>query len=389
MKPVEVFLVFLKLGLTSFGGPVAHIGYFRAEFVERRDWLSEERFAQLLAVCQFLPGPASSQLGFCIGLHRAGWRGALAAFIAFTLPSALLMFGFAVALPHLSGTTGVAVVHGLKLVACAVVADALVKMFSALCPDWCRRMIAVLVAGILLLVPMVSLQLLLILAAGLAGVVLLPGAPSLANDRSPGVSYGTKVGAVLIAIFVALLFGLPLLATTHPEPISIAAAFYQAGALVFGGGHVVLPLLQETVVAVDWVGPEQFLAGYGAAQAIPGPLFAFSAYLGAVAGAQSSPGLLAVIALLFIFLPGLLLVAGVLPFWQRVSSHPRADRFVAGVNAGVVGLLGAAFFNPVLVTGVRDLTDLAIALIAFLLLYWGRVSPLIVVVVCVLISLVL
>jgi chromate transporter len=382
---VEVFLVFLKLGLTSFGGPIAHLGYFRAELVERRRWVSEQQFAQLLAISQFLPGPASSQLGFSLGLLRAGWFGAIVAFVAFTLPSALMLVGFAAALPLLSGPVGQHAVHGLKLVACAVVADAVLGMAQKLCPDAQRRTIAVLAAAALLVVSSASAQLVVVLLAAMVGAVFLRGVTA-GDDASTSelrVSFGPRTGGVLLLMFAGLLVGLPLLASGQPDLASVAEAFYRAGALVFGGGHVVLPLLQDSVVATGWVAADQFLAGYGASQAIPGPMFAFSAYLGAVLAPEESAYLMAAVALVFMFLPGFLLVAGVLPLWRAVSHYPAAGRAIAGVNAAVVGLLGAALYDPIFTSGITSPIDLAIALVAFGLLVVWRVSPLIVVLWCV------
>jgi chromate transporter len=385
-SPAEVFLTFLKLGLTSFGGPIAHLGYFRTEIVERRRWLSDEQFGQLLAICQFLPGPASSQLGFTLGLVRAGSFGALAAFVAFTLPSALLLVAFAAALPLLSGAIGEAAVHGLKLVACAVVADAVLGMSKKLCPDTLRRAIAVLSAAALLVASSALAQLAIVIVAAVIGAYFLREITAPENDSGFQISYGPRVGAVLLVIFGGLLLGLPIIATGRPDFASVAEAFYRAGALVFGGGHVVLPLLQDSVVSTAWVAPEQFLSGYGASQAIPGPMFAFSAYLGAVLSPMENTYLMAATALAFMFLPGFLLVAGVLPFWGAVSRHPTAARAIAGVNAAVVGLLAAALYNPIFTSGITSQADLAVAVVAFGLLVVWRVSPLIVVLWCVIAS---
>ncbi|MCA0894016.1 chromate efflux transporter [Microbulbifer agarilyticus] len=384
----EIFTAFLRLGLTSFGGPIAHLGYFRTEFVEKRAWLDEQQFGQLLSISQFLPGPASSQLGFCIGLLKGGWLGALCAFLAFTLPSVMLLLVFAGLSSFLSGPVGIAIVHGLKLVACAVVADALLGMSRNLCPDAKRRTIAVAAAALLLLFSSSYIQLLVILLGGIAGVLALSGTAS-NNAATPiSVSFGKRTGSVLITVFFALLFALPLFASAAPNLLSVAEAFYRAGALVFGGGHVVLPLLEDSVVTQGWVSPDQFLAGYGASQAIPGPMFAFSAYLGALIPTGAGALLTAAVALIFMFLPGFLLVAGVLPFWSSVSHSPVAARVIAGVNAAVVGLLGAALYNPIFTSGIEGTQDLAIALVGFGLLAVWRVSPLFVVLWCVLASVV-
>jgi chromate transporter len=375
-RPVEVFVTFLKLGLTSFGGPIAHIGYFRKELLERRQWVSESQFSQLLAICQFLPGPASSQLGFSIGLTRAGWLGALAAFIGFTLPSALLLISFASLLPFLSGPIGEAAIHGLKIVAFAVVADAVLGMSKKLCPDSQRATIAILSATVLLVFDNAWVQLLVVMAGGLAGIYLCRANVTQVTSQIP-IHYGTKLGSILLLLFFGLLVGLPLFSSSSASLLSIAEAFYRAGALVFGGGHVVLPLLEDSVVSSGWISSETFLAGYGASQAIPGPMFAFSAYLGAVTPTGYNPWFGAAIALLFIFIPGLLLVAGVLPFWRAISDHAAVANAVAGVNASVVGLLAAALYDPIFTSAIQNTLDLAIGLIAFALLSIWRLSTLI------------
>lgn len=376
----EVLRIFVRLGLTSFGGPIAHIGYFRREFVERRQWLSDAQFAQLLALCQFLPGPASSQMGFSIGLLRAGWLGALAAFFAFTVPSALLMFAFAIALPALGGTLGEAALHGLKLVALAVVAHGVLGMARQLCPDRARATIGALAAVAMLLSGLAWLQLVVIAAGAIAGMLVCRDVKALPGSELRA-RHGAGAGWLLIGAFVLLLFTLPLFAGDSLS--RLAAIFYRAGALVFGGGHVVLPLLEEALVAPGLISHDAFLAGYGAAQAVPGPMFTIAAYLGArVAGPeQAIAG--ASVALLAIFLPGFLLVAGALPLWRAITAHPMAVRAVAGVNAAVVGLLAAALYAPVWVSAVRAPIDLAIALIAFVLLVAWRVSALVIVLWCV------
>lgn len=382
-RPVEVLLAFLKLGLTSFGGPIAHLGYFRTEFVERRRWINDSQFVHLLAICQFLPGPASSQLGFSIGLLRAGWLGGLAAFVAFTLPSAILLVGFAAVLPLLSGPAGQSVVHGLKLVACAVVADAILSMARKLCTDRSRQSIALLSAAILLMLGTAIAQLAVVTAAAMLGAFVLRGNVASQESGELKVPFGTLAGGVLVALFFGLLIALPILANSGSGLFPVAAAFYRAGALVFGGGHVVLPLLQESVVSSGLVSSNDFLAGYGASQAIPGPMFAFAAYLGSVISPSEHSYLTALVALTFIFLPGLLLVAGVLPFWQSLSHKPAAINAISGVNAAVVGLLGAALYDPIFKAGISGPVDLAIALVAFGLLVAWRVSPLLVVAWCV------
>jgi len=382
----EVFGTFLKLGLTSFGGPIAHLGYYRRELVERRQWVSESQYSQLLAICQFLPGPASSQTGFSLGLIRAGWPGAIAAFLAFTLPSALLLVGFASALPYLSGPVGGAAIHGLKLVACAVVADAVMGMSKKLCPDAPRRSIAVVAAGALLLAGSAWAQIFVILAGAVAGMILCRE-PVASGDAHIRVAYGKGLGSTLFGIFLLLLFALALVA--HQGGLyAVAEAFYRAGALVFGGGHVVLPLLEESVVGAGWVSKESFLAGYGAAQAIPGPVFAFSAYLGTIIPTGHGAWLGAVVALGFMFLPGFLLVAAALPMWQAISHNPTASNAIAGVNAAVVGVLGAALYDPIFTSGIGSDVDLAIAIVAFGMLAVWRLSPLFAVVWCVAASMV-
>jgi chromate transporter len=381
----EVFATFLKLGLTSFGGPIAHIGYFRRELVERRKWIGESEFAQLLALCQFLPGPASSQMGFSLGLLRAGWPGALAAFLAFTLPSALLLFAFAAALPGMSGSVGDAAIHGLKIVALCVVAQGVLGMSRQLCPDAPRAGIAALAAGLVLIAGQAWVQLLVVALGAVAGLVFCRGVqPVPAGGLA--LRYGPALGWVLLAAFALLLAGLPLLARSGEGLLVVAEAFYRAGALVFGGGHVVLPLLEETVVAPGWVSQDEFLAGYGAAQAVPGPMFTIAAYLGARLPGTEGGLVGASVALAAIFLPGFLLVAGVLPLWRQIAGGAGAARAIAGVNAAVVGLLGAALYDPVWISAVRAPVDLAIALVGFTLLVAWRASALLVVLWCVVAS---
>lgn len=378
----EVFTTFLRLGLTSFGGPIAHLGYFRREFVEKRRWLDDSQFAQLLALCQFLPGPASSQMGFSLGLLRAGWGGALAAFLAFTLPSAALLFAFAALLPHISGGAGEAAIHGLKLVAVAVVAQGVLGMARQLCPDAARASIAAIAAALILASGQAWMQILVVVLGAAAGLAFCRGVQPIAGG-AVHPPYGVALGWALIGFFALLLFGLPLAAHGRDGLVSVIEAFYRAGALVFGGGHVVLPLLRETVVAPGWISPDDFLAGYGAAQAVPGPMFTLAAYLGArLPGAEG--GLVGgSIALAAIFLPGFLLVAGALPLWRSIAGRPVSARAVAGVNAAVVGLLGAALYDPVWTSAVHRPLDVAIAVVAFTLLVAWKASALIVVFWCV------
>ncbi len=378
----EVLRAFLKLGFTSFGGPIAHIGYFRREFVERRRWLEEAEFARLLALCQFLPGPASSQLGFTLGLLRAGWPGALAAFAAFTLPSAALLFAFAVLLPQWSGSSAQAAIHGLKLVAVAVVAQGVLGMARQLCPDRSRATIAAVAAALVLVSGHPAMQIAVVALGALAGLAFCRDVTAYTGEVTHP-RYGVRLGITLIAIFALLLFGLPVAARAGDGLLSVAAAFYRAGALVFGGGHVVLPLLRDTVVTPGWISNDDFLAGYGAAQAVPGPMFTLASYLGArLPGAMGGLSGSA-IALASIFLPGFLLVAGVLPMWHGIATRPAAVRAVAGVNAAVVGLLAAALYDPVWTSAIRAPVDVAIAIAGFVMLVAWRASALLVVVGCV------
>jgi chromate transporter len=377
----EVLAAFLKLGLTSFGGPIAHLAYFRREFVEQRKWVGEKQFAQLLALCQFLPGPASSQLGFSLGLLRAGWPGAFAAFAAFTLPSAILLFAFAAVLPSLAGGAGEAALHGLKLVAVAVVAQGVLGMARQLCPDAPRASIAAASAALILAAPNAWMQIAVVVLGGAAGLVVCRSVQPVAGD-APNPPYGARLGWVFLAVFAVLLLGLPLAASVGDGLLAVVEAFYRAGALVFGGGHVVLPLLRETVVAPGWISEDEFLAGYGAAQAVPGPMFTLAAYLGARLPGEAGGLAGAATALATIFLPGFLLVAGALPLWRAMAGRPAAARAMAGVNAAVVGLLGAALYDPVWTSAIRGPLDVAIALIGFTLLVAWRASALLVVLWC-------
>ena len=384
---IEILRVFLHLGLTSFGGPIAHLGYYRREFVERRQWLNEEQVAQLIALTQFLPGPSSSQLGFAVGLLQAGWRGALIASLSFALPSALLLLGFATLVGTLSSPLALAALHGLKLVALAVVAHGVLQMARGLCPDPVRASIATMVAVVILVTGPAWVQLLVVALGGMAGWWWCRHVATVQAGDLPW-RHGPRSGWALLAVFAALLAGLPLAARLLGDEaglLGLVDAFYRAGSLVFGGGHVVLPLLEEAVVGPGWLSDDQFLSGYGAAQAVPGPLFALSAYLGALVPASVSGGTAigAAAALVAIFLPGYLLVAGVLPLWRRLAGRPGASRAIAGVNAAVVGLLGAALFDPVFTSAVRGPADLAVALIGFTLLLAWRVSALLVVAWCV------
>ena len=376
---LEVLRAFLQLGLTSFGGPVAHLGYFRTEFVERRRWLDDASYADLVALCQFLPGPASSQVGMALGLARAGWLGALAAWIGFTLPSAVALIVLAMGMSTGSGWATSGLVHGLKVAAVAVVAHAVLGMAKSLCPDRMRAGVAVAAALMVLAVPAAPGQLAAIALGALAGLCALRLQPlDSAGHRDPGVS--RAAGAALLLVFAALLIGLPAVAAATGSVVAaVAAVFYQAGALVFGGGHVVLPLLQAGVVAPGWVGNDTFLAGYGAAQAVPGPLFTFAAYLGAAMPPPLGGWVGGFAVLVVLFLPAFLLVAGALPFWAAVRPHRAARQAMAGANAAVVGVLAAALYDPVWTSAIRTWQDLGLALAAFGLLSLGRVSPVLVV----------
>lgn len=380
----EVFVTFLKLGLTSFGGPIAHIAYYRKAFIEKKRWLSEEQFAQLLMLCQFLPGPASSQLGFSVGLIRAGWLGGLAAFLAFSLPSAILLFLFAQWLPYLSNTVGSAVIHGLKLVALVVVAQAVWLMARQLTPDWQRRAIALIALIFLLLIEHPLAQIMVVVGGALAGLFLCRGHSSLPAPRF-NIAYGKRIAWSLLAVFFTLLFMLPFLALSH-DLFAVFDAFYHAGALVFGGGHVVLPLLEQTVVEPGWVSAGEYLAGYGAAQAVPGPVFSLAAYLGALLPGEMGGATGAVLAFIAIFLPGFLLIAAMLPLWETISQYPRAASVLAGVNASVVGLLAAALYDPIWVSAVHQISDIIIALSGLMILQWFRLSALMLVLWCLLAS---
>ena len=359
----EIFLAFLKLGLSAFGGPIAHMGYMRNEFVVRRRWLDEPTFAQVLALCQFLPGPASSQLGFSLGLMRGGALGAIAAFVAFTLPSVLLMFGMVAALPHLDTAVAAALIHGLKLVAVVVVAHGLIGMARQLTPDIPRAVIAVCAALAILATQSAWMQLLTIVFGAMAGRVFCRHVAPKASSAIP-LRFGARWAPVFMLLYlIGLCTALYLGRHALPTSTGIAAAFYQAGALVFGGGHVVLPLLQSATVDTGWLTPQTFLAGYGAAQAMPGPMFSLAAFLGAEANV-GQPWLGGLVAVLAIFLPGFLLLMATLPVWARVANHPRAVQAMAGINAAVVGVLAAAFVMPVCTQGLHSLWDGMFAVIA-------------------------
>jgi chromate transporter len=377
---IEVLAVFLRLGLTSFGGPVAHLGFFRDEFVRRRRWLAEAAYADLVALCQFLPGPASSQVGISIGLSRAGLLGALAAWIGFTLPSAIALVLFAYGVGTLELMLGGGWLHGLKVAAVAVVAQAVLGMMRNLAPDRERASLAIGAAVITLALPGALGQIGAIVLGAVIGATLFPAAAP--ADQMPfTVPIRRRTGIVALVLFALLLAGLPLLAAaTGSQGVNLVAVFYRAGSLVFGGGHVVLPLLQAAVVPPGWVTNDTFLAGYGAAQAVPGPLFTFAAYLGTAMTPEPNGWVGASLALAAIFLPSFLLVIGVLPFWEALRRRPLAQSALRGVNAAVVGLLLAALYTPVWTTAITGTTALAIATVAFQLLFMWRVPPWLVVV---------
>jgi len=381
-SPLEVLLVYLKLGVSSFGGPIAHIGYYREEFVVRRRWLDEQAFVDLVALCQFLPGPASSQVGFSIGLMRAGYRGALAAWTGFTLPSAILLVMFAYGAGTLGGSAGLGLLHGLKLVAVAIVAQAVWGMARTLCPDRQRAAIAVVAALIILFSGSSLAQIGSIVFGGLAGLWLCRGAPPPNATGHIAIPVSRGAGVAALTMFFVLLVGLPILQGFGIWPsLALFDAFYRSGALVFGGGHVVLPLLREAFVTPGWLSDDAFLAGYGAAQAVPGPLFTFAAYLGAVVSPSPHGVAGAALGLFGIFLPGILILLGTLPFWDGFRTRADAQAMMRGVNAAVVGLLGAALYNPVWTSSVKAPGDFGIALLGFVLLTVWRTPPLLVVVV--------
>lgn len=367
---LEVLAVATRLGLTSFGGPVAHLGYFREEYVVRRKWLDETTYADLVALCQFLPGPASSQVGIAIGITRGGLLGGVAAWLGFTLPSAIALVAFAYGLRVLE-VADAGWLHGLKVAAVAVVAFAVWGMARALAPDRERATIAILSAISALLWPTGLGQVAIIGAAALVGLRLLPGAaaPATAQRRLP---VGRRLGATMLVVFFGLLVALPIarqLVGSHA--LALFESFFRAGSLVFGGGHVVLPLLQAEVVPPGWVTAEQFVAGYGAAQAVPGPLFTFAAYLGAVMGPRPNGLAGAAVALVAVFLPSFLLIVGALPFWDALRARPGFQAALRGINAGVVGLLLAALYQPVWTSAIRGPADMGLAFAAFgLLALW-------------------
>ncbi|ABS17359.1 MULTISPECIES: chromate efflux transporter [Hyphomicrobiales] len=375
----EVFTTFLKLGFTSFGGPIAHLGYFRDELVSRRKWIDEQGYADLVALSQFLPGPASSQVGFALGLLRGGPLGALAAWAAFTLPSALLLVLFAYGAAAFGGPVGGGVITGLKIVAVAIVAQAVWGMARNLCPDRERATIAL---GAVLIIVLVAgaLGQVAAIAAGAAAGLLFCRNHHKAITRHIEFPVSRTFGAVSLVLFFALLIGLPILAPAIPsQELAVFDSFYRAGSLVFGGGHVVLPLLETEVVKSGWVSHDQFLAGYGAAQAVPGPLFTFAAYLGTVLGPEPNGLIGASIALIAVFLPGFLILLGVIPFWDSFRKRDSAQALMRGANAAVVGILGAALYDPVFTSAIVGPYQFALALTCFVLLMTWKIVPWIVV----------
>jgi chromate transporter len=378
---LEVLRAFAKLGVSCFGGPIAHIGYFRQEFVVKRRWLDEQAYADLVALCQFLPGPASSQVGFSLGLMRAGYLGGLAAWVAFTLPSAIALVLFAYGASALEGEIGSGLLHGLKLVAVAIVAQAVWGMARTLCPDRERASIAVVAALVILLSSSSVAQIGAIVFGGIAGLWLCPTPSVTPSDQGHmSVPVSRRAGLVALTAFFLLLAGLPILGNpTHSQAVALFEAFYRSGALVFGGGHVVLPLLREATVAQGWVTDDVFLAGYGAAQAVPGPLFTFAAYLGAVMEPPPNGLAGATISLVAIFVPGILALVAALPFWETFRKRANAQAVMRGVNAAVVGLLGAALYSPVWTTSVKGPGDFGLALVGFVMLTVWEAPPLVVV----------
>ncbi|BCY01907.1 chromate efflux transporter [Stutzerimonas stutzeri] len=380
LRAWSIFLIFLRLGLTSFGGPVAHLGYFRDEFVQRRRWLDERGYADLVALCQFLPGPASSQVGLAIGLLRGGYRGSLAAWAGFTLPSAVALTLFALGIARWGDALPGGFIQGLKIVAVAVVAQAVWGMARTLCSDGPRLAIMLAAASAVLLLPFVWSQVAIIVVAGLIGLLAFrPTSGEVHPDLPVRIKMRTALSA--LAAFFALLILLPALAgVSGSQALAQVDAFYRTGALVFGGGHVVLPLLQAEVVPSGWVDNDAFLAGYGAAQAVPGPLFTFAAFLGASMNSGPSGWLGATICLLAVFAPSFLLVFGALPFWERLRGNRRSQAALAGVNAAVVGLLLAALYDPVWTSAIKAAEHFILAVLAFAALNYWKLPPWLVVI---------
>jgi chromate transporter len=376
---LDIFLAFMKLGCTCFGGPAAHVGYFRRELIERRKWITEATFSEFLGLTQLLPGPSSSQTGFLIGISRGGLIGGAAAWLGFTLPSAILMTAFAAGVKYASGPAAAGALRGLEIAAVAVVANAVVSMFRSLCPDWPRRVLAVIAAAFLSINGGGLAEVAALVTGALAGWLWIRASPQLSTDDDP-LPVSRPAAGICLGLFAVLFAALEIAArVSHSANVMLLDAFYGTGSLVFGGGHVVLPLLNEAVVRPGWVSPSDFLAGYGAAQAIPGPLFTFAAYLGFTAKTGLHGILGALLCTVCIFLPGLLLAAAAAPFWSWLRRHKSAQFAVSGVNAVVVGLLFSALFHAAGAGAIRGMVDISLALSAFLSLAFTRVSPVIVV----------
>lgn len=381
MKILEIFLTFLRLGLTSFGGPIAHLGYFHDEFVKKKKWINEHAYADLVALCQFLPGPASSQVGISIGLSRAGIWGAIAAWIGFTIPSAIILVLFGLGMTHLNLSSHEGWLHGLKVVAVSVVAQAVYGMGKNLCPDKERLSIAIIVSVIVLLLNSAIVQVLVLLIAGILGAYFFKDTKELPHVPMQS-SLRKRSGTFFLILFGIILVTLPILRPIlHIQLINLFDSFFRAGSLVFGGGHVILPLLESEVVPTGWVSKDLFMAGYGMANAIPGPLFTFSAYLGAISGVAPNGWLGGGLCLIAAFLPSFLLVLGVLPFWEKLRSIPKIRQSMLGINAAVVGILLAALYQPVWTSAIFSAKDFALAALGFVLLEYWKLSSWIVVLV--------
>lgn len=393
VKPWRVFFIFLRLGLLSFGGPVAHIGYFRTEFVGRRKWLSDQQYTDLVALCNFLPGPASSQIGLAIGLLKGGYRGALSAWAGFTLPSAILMVLFAYGVSSSHTATFIQVAAGLKIVAVAVVAHAVWGMAQSLCRGKVQIALTVISTATLLLVSSAQVQILLILLSGLCGRLLIAHSPQQNSQSTDFFSFdfnARRLSLLCLAVFAILLVLLPILSLlTQSSAVSLFEDFYRVGSLVYGGGHVVLPLLQTEVVDAGLISKDTFLAGYGAAQAVPGPLFTFSAFLGAANSSDVNGIYGAVLCLCAIFLPAFLLVAGTLPFWAKLRNNGQMRSVLAGVNACVVGILVAALYDPLWTTTIVSPVEFILALLCFVALTFMKAPSWLIVAICAFVGLII
>ncbi len=379
----SLFWIFLKLGLTSFGGPIAHLGYFRKEFVEKRQWLEEREYAELVALCQFLPGPASSQTGIGIGMLRGRWLGALAAWLGFTLPSALLMIGLGLGVNAVEGLAGWGLVAGLKIAAVLVVIQAVWSMAHSLCPDTIRKTLAVEVAVLLFLFPWPWMQVFVILLAAVTGMILFQDKVEVLPKKSVKYGVSRSGGWVALGIWGGGLILLPVVGALYPEGwLGIADRFFRAGALVFGGGHVVLPLLEAEMVVPGVIQEGEFLAGYAAAQALPGPLFAFAGYLGAVSLIGPTGWLGGLGGVVFIFLPGALILIAVLPFWEQLRRFPIISAAVLGANAGVVGVLAAALYDPIFISSIHGSKEMVVLALGSIPLFIYRLPVWITILVC-------